>query len=70
MRVLATCPDSGFTGAERAQKMYEAILKNAPYSIYAPITQFNLASPERQKAIKQVRDAYQTVLDISKWRRL
>ena len=44
--------------------MYEAILKNAPYSIYAPITQFNLGLAfERQKAIKQARDAYQTVLD-------
>jgi outer membrane protein assembly factor BamD len=52
------------TGAERAQKMYEAILKNAPYSIYAPITQFNLGLAfERQKAIKHARDAYQKVLD-------
>jgi outer membrane protein assembly factor BamD len=52
------------TGAERAQKMYEGILKNAPYSIYAPITQFNLGLAfERQKAIKQAREAYQRVLD-------
>jgi outer membrane protein assembly factor BamD len=59
-----TVPVPGFTGAERAQKMYEAILKNAPYSIYAPITQFNLGLAfERQKAIKQAREAYQTVLD-------
>jgi len=57
-------PVPGVTGAERAQKMYEAILKNAPYSIYAPITQFNLGLAfQRQKAIKQARDAYQLVLD-------
>ncbi|HET9523477.1 MAG TPA: tetratricopeptide repeat protein, partial [Terrimicrobiaceae bacterium] len=43
VRVLGyAVPVPGVTGAERAQKMYEAILKNAPYSIYAPITQFNL----------------------------
>ena len=57
-------PVPGITGAERAQKMYEAILKNAPYSIYAPIIQFNLGLAfERQKAIKQAREAYQQVLD-------
>jgi len=57
-------PVPGITGAERAQKMYEAILKNAPYSIYAPIIQFNLGLAfERQKAIKHARDAYQLVLD-------
>ncbi len=57
-------PVPGITGAERAQKMYESILKNAPYSIYAPIIQFNLGLAfERQKAIKQARDAYQRVLD-------
>ena len=57
-------PVPGITGAERAQKMYEAILKNAPFSIYAPIVQFNLGLAfQRQKAIKQARDAYQRVLD-------
>ncbi len=57
-------PVPGITGAERAQKMYEAILKNAPYSIYAPITQFNLGLAfQRQKAIKEARDAYQKVID-------
>ena len=35
-------PVPGITGIEKAAKMYETILKNAPYSIYAPITQFNL----------------------------
>jgi outer membrane protein assembly factor BamD len=65
VRVLGySVPVPGITGAERAQKMYETILKNAPYSIYAPITQFNLGLAfERQKAIKQARDAYQLVLD-------
>ncbi|HEY5704990.1 MAG TPA: outer membrane protein assembly factor BamD [Terrimicrobiaceae bacterium] len=57
-------PVPGITGAERAQKMYEAILKNAPYSIYAPITQFNLGLAfQRLKAIKEARGAYQKVLD-------
>jgi len=65
IRVLGyAVPVPGITGAERAQKMYELILKNAPYSIYAPITQFNLGlSFQRQKAIKQAREAYQKVLD-------
>jgi outer membrane protein assembly factor BamD len=65
VRVLGyAVPVPGVTGAERAQKMYEAILKNAPYSIYAPITQFNLGLAfERLKAIRQARDAYQKVLD-------
>ncbi len=51
-------------GGERAQQMYEAILKNAPYSKYAPIAQFNLGlSLERQKLVPAARQAYQTVLD-------
>jgi len=51
-------------GVERAQQMYEAILKNAPYSKHAPIAQFNLGlSLERQKSIPAARGAYQTVLD-------
>jgi outer membrane protein assembly factor BamD len=51
-------------GVERAQQMYEAILKNAPYSKHAPIAQFNLGlSLERQKSIPAARQAYQTVLD-------
>jgi outer membrane protein assembly factor BamD len=65
IRVLGySVPFPGPAGAERAQKMYETILKNAPYSIYAPITQFNLGLAfQRQKAIKQARDAFQLVLD-------
>jgi len=51
-------------GVERAQQMYEAILKNAPYSKHAPVAQFNLGlSLERQKSIPAARAAYQTVLD-------
>ncbi len=51
-------------GTERAQKMYEAILQNAPYSKHAPIAQFNLGlSFERQKRINEARQAFQTVLD-------
>lgn len=51
-------------GVERAQQMYESILKNAPYSKHAPIAQFNLGlSLERQKLVPAARAAYQTVLD-------
>ena len=51
-------------GVERAQQMYEAILKNAPYSKHAPVAQFNLGlSLERQKSVPAARAAYQTVLD-------
>ena len=51
-------------GTERAQKMYEAILKNAPFSKHAPIAQFNLGlSFERQGMINDARQAYQKVLD-------
>jgi outer membrane protein assembly factor BamD len=57
-------PVPGITGIERAAKMYETILKNAPYSVYAPITQFNLGLAfQRGKKIKEARDAYQKVLD-------
>ncbi len=49
---------------ERAQQMYEAILKNAPYSKHAPVAQFNLGlSFERQKMMNEARHAYQGVLD-------
>lgn len=51
-------------GTERAQQMYQSILKNAPFSKHAPIAQFNLGlSLERQKMLSEARDAYQTVLD-------
>lgn len=51
-------------GTERAQQMYEAILKNAPYSKHAPVAQFNLGlSFERLKKAGEARQAFQTVLD-------
>lgn len=51
-------------GVERAQQMYESILKNAPYSKHAPIAQFNLGlSLERQKQVPAARLAFQTALD-------
>ena len=57
-------PVPGITGIEQAAKMYEKILKNAPYSIYAPITQFNLGLAfQRARKIKEAREAYQKVLD-------
>ena len=57
-------PVPGITGIEKAAKMYETILKNAPYSIYAPITQFNLGLAfQRARKIKEAREAYQKVLD-------
>ena len=57
-------PVPGITGVEQAAKMYEKILKNAPYSIYAPITQFNLGLAfQRARKIKEAREAYQKVLD-------
>ena len=57
-------PVPGITGIEKAAKMYETILKNAPYSIYAPITQFNLGLAfERGRKIKEARESYQKVLD-------
>jgi outer membrane protein assembly factor BamD len=57
-------PVPTIAGIEQAAKMYETILKNAPYSIYAPITQFNLGLAfQRAKKIKEAREAYQKVLD-------
>jgi outer membrane protein assembly factor BamD len=51
-------------GAERAQIMYEQILKNAPYSKNAAISQFNLGlAHEKQGKTAEARQAYQTVLD-------
>jgi len=51
-------------GAERAQTMYQSILKSAPYSKHAAVSQFNLGlSFEKQGSIAEARQAYQTVLD-------
>lgn len=51
-------------GAERAQSMYESILKNAPYSKHAAVAQFNLGlSFEKQGKIREAQNAYQSVMD-------
>lgn len=51
-------------GTERAQKMYEAILNNAPFSKHAPIAQFNLGLAfERQNMVNEARNSFQKVLD-------
>ena len=51
-------------GYERAQGMYEKIIKNAPYSKHAPVAQFNLGlSFERQKKAREAILAYQTAID-------
>ncbi len=51
-------------GVERAETMYKAILKNAPYSKNSAIAQFNLGlSYERQGKVNEARQAFQTVLD-------
>ena len=51
--------------AERAQQMYEDILKNAPYSKHSPVAQFNLGLAfERQGKVDKARQAYLTVGDL------
>lgn len=52
------------SGTDRAEQMYTAILKNAPYSKNAPVAQFNLGiTYERQGKTKEAAEAYQKVLD-------
>lgn len=49
---------------EKAEEMYTAILKSAPYSKHAPVTQFNLGlAYEKQGKAKEAIAAYQRVLD-------
>jgi len=49
---------------DRAEQMFSAILKNAPFSKNAPIAQFNLGlTYEKQGKLKEASGAYQTVLD-------
>ncbi len=49
---------------ERAEQMFTAILKNAPFSKNAPIAQFNLGlTYERQGKLKEASSAFQAVLD-------
>jgi len=49
---------------DRAEQMYTAILKNAPFSKNAPIAQFNLGlTYEKQGKAREAASAYQGVLD-------
>lgn len=49
---------------ERAEQMFSAILKNAPFSKNAPIAQFNLGlTYEKQGKVNEASAAYQAVLD-------
>lgn len=49
---------------DRAEQMYTAILKNAPFSKNAPIAQFNLGlTYEKQGKAREAAAAYQGVLD-------
>jgi outer membrane protein assembly factor BamD len=49
---------------ERAEEMYISILKTAPYSKHAPITQFNLAlAMEKQGKAQEAIAAYQKLID-------
>jgi len=51
-----------FSSMEKAQKMFEEIVKNAPYSKYAPLAQFNLGQAfEKQQKYTEAVTAYQTV---------
>jgi len=51
-----------FSSMERASKMFEEIVKNAPYSKYAPMAQFNLGqSYEKQQKYTEAVAAYQVV---------
>lgn len=52
------------SGIDKAVKMYETILQNAPFSKYAPMAQFNLGlAYEKQGKVNEAVNAYQGVLD-------
>lgn len=52
------------SGLDRASKMYEGILANAPFSPFAPMAQFNLGlSYEKQGKVQEAVRAYQALLD-------
>jgi len=49
---------------DRAEQMFDSIIKNAPFSKNAPVAQFNLGLTfEKQGKLKEAASAYQTVLD-------
>lgn len=51
-----------FSSMEKAQNMFEAIVKNAPYSKYAPLSQYNIGQAlEKQSKYPEAVAAYQEV---------
>ena len=53
-----------FPSMERAQKMFEEIVKNAPYSKQAPLAQFNIGMAlEKQARYPEAVEAYQLAVD-------
>ena len=53
-----------FSSMERAQKMFEEIVKNAPYSKFAPLSQFNIGmAQEKQGRYPEALAAYQLAVD-------
>lgn len=53
-----------FSSMERAQKMFEEIVKNAPYSKFAPLAQFNIGMAlEKQRNYPEAVAAYQLAVD-------
>ena len=53
-----------FSSMERAQQMFQDIVKNAPFSKYAALAQFNIGQAlEKQGKLPEASAAYQEVLD-------
>ncbi|MEI8234842.1 MAG: outer membrane protein assembly factor BamD [Verrucomicrobiota bacterium] len=53
-----------FPSMERAEKMFEEIVKNAPYSKYAPLAQFNIGmAHEKRGEYPEAIAAYQLAVD-------
>ncbi len=54
-----------FPSLERTQKMYEEIIKNAPYSKFAPLSQFNIGMVhEKRGEYPEAVEAYQKTVDM------
>ncbi len=52
-----------FSSMARAQEMFESIIKNAPFSKFAPLAQFNIGlALEKQGKYPEAINAYQTVI--------